>query len=57
MHLRAVGSRRLGITTRCKACCSTKLAGAELPAQLLGARLAAALNLQVLNFVTDNEIH
>lgn len=31
MHLRAVGSRRLGITTRCKARCSTKLAGAELP--------------------------
>jgi len=31
MHLRAVGSRRLGITTRCKARCSTKLVGAELP--------------------------
>ena len=30
---------------------------AEDWALLLGARLAAALNLQVLNFLTDNEIH
>ena len=30
---------------------------AEDWALLLGARFAAALNLQVLNFLTDNEIH